>query len=70
MVHARQPRDRSKTLTEIHADAEVDIIPATAGPYLTTNIEDGIALADASLRATLAATLPADYRRSCSDRTA
>ena len=30
---------------------QVDIIPATGGPYLTTNVEDGIALADESLRA-------------------
>jgi hypothetical protein len=37
---------------------QVDIIPATGGPYFTTNIEDGIALADASLRARLAATFP------------
>ena len=37
---------------------QVDIIPATGGPYFTTNIEDGIVLADASLRETLAATFP------------
>ena len=37
---------------------QVDIIPATGGPYFTTNIEDGIALADASLRGTLAASFP------------
>lgn len=37
---------------------QVDIIPATGGRYFTTNIEDGIALADASLRGTLAATFP------------
>ena len=29
---------------------QVDIIPTTKTPYFTTNIEDGIALADASLR--------------------
>ncbi len=29
---------------------QVDIIPTTGTPYFTTNIEDGIALADASLR--------------------
>jgi len=37
---------------------QVDIIPATGGPYFTTNIEDGIAIADASLRATLASAYP------------
>ena len=34
---------------------QVDIIPATGTPYFTTNIEDGIALADATLRAAFAA---------------
>lgn len=33
---------------------QVDIIPATGSPYASTNIEDGIALADASLRERLA----------------
>jgi hypothetical protein len=37
---------------------QVDIIPATGGPYFTTNIEDGVALADSSLRADLARTFP------------
>ena len=37
---------------------QVDIIPATGGPYFTTNIEDGVAIADASLQATLAAAYP------------
>jgi len=37
---------------------QVDIIPATGGPYFTTNVEDGIALADESLRRALAATFP------------
>ncbi len=37
---------------------QVDIIPATGGPYFTTNIEDGIALADATLRETLAESFP------------
>ena len=36
---------------------QVDIIPATGRPYFTTNIEDGIALADAALRAAFAAAL-------------
>ena len=37
---------------------QVDIIPATGGPYFTTNIEDGIALADETLRESLAASFP------------
>ena len=42
---------------------QVDIIPATGGPYFTTNIEDGIALADESLRETFAAAYPAAWER-------
>ncbi|MCI0584408.1 MAG: hypothetical protein L0227_16225 [Chloroflexi bacterium] len=42
---------------------QVDIIPATGGPYFTTNIEDGVALADGSLRASLAAGYPAMWAR-------
>ena len=42
---------------------QVDIIPATGGPYFTTNIEDGIALADAALREQLAASYPAAWAR-------
>jgi hypothetical protein len=42
---------------------QVDIIPATGTPYFTTNIEDGIALADASLRAAFAAGYPEAWRR-------
>ena len=34
---------------------QCDIIPATGTPYFTTNIEDGLALADESLRAAFAA---------------
>ncbi len=37
---------------------QVDVIPATGTDYFTTNIEDGIALADASLRAALASAHP------------
>jgi hypothetical protein len=37
---------------------QVDIIPATGGPYFTTNIEDGIALGDSALRQELAAQYP------------
>ncbi|HET6381366.1 MAG TPA: aminopeptidase P family N-terminal domain-containing protein [candidate division Zixibacteria bacterium] len=42
---------------------QVDIIPATGTPYFTTNIEDGLALADASLRAELAARFPDPWAR-------
>ncbi len=37
---------------------QADVIPATGTDYFTTNIEDGVALADASLRAALAAGYP------------
>ena len=42
---------------------QCDIIPATGTPYFTTNIEDGVALADESLRGELAATYPAAWSR-------
>jgi hypothetical protein len=42
---------------------QVDIIPATGGRYFTTNIEDGIALADATLRDELAAMYPEAWAR-------
>lgn len=42
---------------------QVDIIPATGTRYFTTNIEDGIALADASLRATFAEGYPDAWAR-------
>ena len=42
---------------------QVDIIPATGGPYFTTNIEDGVALADSGLRETLARTFPELWQR-------
>ena len=42
---------------------QVDVIPATGTPYFTTNIEDGIALADASLRAELANRFPDAWAR-------
>ena len=37
---------------------QCDIIPATGTPYFTTNIEDGVALADESLRAAFAGCVP------------
>src|SRR4029078_6489833 len=42
---------------------QVDIIPATGTDYFTTNIEDGIALADESLRAHLATEYPEMWAR-------
>ena len=42
---------------------QVDIIPATGTEYFTTNIEDGIALADQALRDELAAAFPGAWGR-------
>jgi hypothetical protein len=42
---------------------QVDIIPATGTPYFTTNIEDGIALADETLRADIARGFPEMWQR-------
>ena len=42
---------------------QADIIPATGTPYFTTNIEDGLALADGSLRAAFAARYPEAWAR-------
>ncbi len=48
---------------------QVDIIPATGTPYFTTNIEDGLALADASLRTTFASAYPEAWSRIQARRT-
>ena len=42
---------------------QVDIIPATGTDFFTTNIEDGIALADEALRGAFAAAYPAAWAR-------
>ena len=42
---------------------QVDVIPATNTPYHTTNIEDGIALADEPLRNVLALKYPEAWQR-------
>ena len=42
---------------------QCDIIPATGTPYFTTNIEDGLALADESLRAAFASAYPEAWAR-------
>ncbi|HEY6569681.1 MAG TPA: hypothetical protein VIZ22_05295 [Candidatus Limnocylindrales bacterium] len=48
---------------------QVDIIPATGTPYFTTNIEDGIALADDALRASFATAYPGAWGRIQARRT-
>jgi hypothetical protein len=42
---------------------QVDVIPATGTEYFTTNIEDGIALADDGLRGQFSAKYPAAWER-------
>ena len=42
---------------------QVDVIPATGTEWFTTNIEDGIALADTALREALAARFPDAWTR-------
>jgi hypothetical protein len=42
---------------------QVDVIPATGTPWFTSNIEDGIAIADDGLRDELAEREPAMWRR-------
>jgi Xaa-Pro aminopeptidase len=42
---------------------QVDVIPATGTDYFTTNIEDGIALADEALRAEFAGAYPTAWAR-------
>jgi hypothetical protein len=42
---------------------QCDIIPATGTPYFTTNIEDGVALADEGLRAAFSAAYPDAWTR-------
>jgi Xaa-Pro aminopeptidase len=47
---------------------QLDIIPATGSAYHTTNIEDGVALADGAARAELAARYPQAWDRICRRR--
>lgn len=42
---------------------QVDVIPATGTDYFTSNIEDGIALADADLRVAIAERYPGAWAR-------
>jgi hypothetical protein len=48
---------------------QADVIPATGTDYFTTNIEDGLALADEALRAEIAARYPDAWRRILARRT-
>jgi hypothetical protein len=48
---------------------QVDVIPATHSPYFTTNIEDGIALADEALRREFAGRWPEAWSRIQARRT-
>lgn len=61
-VHSPIYQDSAETLQSGMA-LQVDIIPATGTAYFTTNIEDGIALADATLRRELAALYPEAWGR-------
>jgi hypothetical protein len=45
------------------AALQCDIIPSTGTPYFTTNVEDGVALADESLRSVLATRYPEMWAR-------
>jgi Xaa-Pro aminopeptidase len=47
---------------------QLDIIPATGTVYHTSNVEDGVALADAALRADIAARYPGMWQRVCGRR--
>jgi Xaa-Pro aminopeptidase len=47
---------------------QLDIIPATGTVYHTSNVEDGVALADAALRAEIAARYPGMWQRVCTRR--
>jgi hypothetical protein len=48
---------------------QCDIIPATGTAYFTTNIEDGVALADESLRSQFSARYPDAWQRIQARRT-
>jgi hypothetical protein len=53
----------SKIELQSGAALQVDVIPATGSDYFTTNIEDGIALADEPLREAFAAGYPEAWAR-------
>ena len=56
---------RPGSTIELHSGMafQVDIIPATGTPYFTTNIEDGLALADTGLRDEFASRYPDAWSR-------
>jgi Xaa-Pro aminopeptidase len=53
----------SKTELRSGMALQVDVIPEAPDPYFTTNIEDGVALADADLRRRFAEAHPEAWRR-------
>jgi hypothetical protein len=61
-VHSPIYEGSSETLRSGMA-LQVDVIPATGGPYYTTNIEDGIVLADEALRTEIASRYPEAWQR-------
>jgi hypothetical protein len=61
-LHSPIKKDSTRTLRSGMA-LQCDIIPATGTDYFTSNIEDGIALADEALRADLAARHPEMWSR-------
>ena len=61
-VHSPVYAESTETLQSGMA-LQVDVIPATGTPYFTTNIEDGIALADDALRAAFAVRYPEAWGR-------
>jgi hypothetical protein len=61
-VHS--PIDRDSTITlKAGMAIQADVIPATGTPYFTTNIEDGIALADEDMRVQFARNYPDAWER-------
>jgi Xaa-Pro aminopeptidase len=58
----------SEVVLESGMALQIDIIPATGTAYHTSNIEDGVALADETLRADLAARYPGLWQRVCTRR--
>ena len=61
-VHSPVRKNGSQRLASGMA-LQCDIIPATGTAYFTSNIEDGIALADAPLRAEIATRFPEAWQR-------
>ena len=61
-LHSPITRDSDSALASGMA-LQCDVIPATGTPYFTTNIEDGVALADDALRAEFAALYPEAWGR-------